>query len=137
MEINFKIFWFNFDLWLLKRTILTQIDIIKKNKILPNKIVTEYFYQNNFDISSITKIKNYKIQLANIDSIFYMRNQLLRDSDWASMYHGVELRTPLVDIKLLENLTTVMNSYSSYNDKQALKSTFNNILPKNIDFKKR
>ena len=125
-----------FDLWLLKRTILTQIDIIK-NKILPNKIVTEYFYQNNFDISSITKIKNYKIQLANIDSIFYMRNQLLRDSDWASMYHGVELRTPLVDIKLLENLTTVMNSYSSYNDKQALKSTFNNILPKNIDFKKK
>ena len=53
------------------------------------------------------------------------------------MYHGVELRTPLVDIKLLENLTTVMNSYSSYNDKQALKSTFNNILPKNIDFKKK
>ena len=45
-----------FDLWLLKRTILTQIDIIK-NKILPNKIVTEYFYQNNFDISSITKLK--------------------------------------------------------------------------------
>ena len=59
-----------------------------------------------------------------------MRNQLLRDSDWASMYHGVELRTPLVDIKLLENLTTVMNSYSLYNDKQALKSTFNNILKK-------
>jgi asparagine synthase (glutamine-hydrolysing) len=27
----------------------------------------------------------------------YMRNQLLRDSDWASMAHSVELRVPLVD----------------------------------------
>ena len=27
----------------------------------------------------------------------YMRNQLLRDADWASMAHSIELRTPLVD----------------------------------------
>ena len=31
-----------------------------------------------------------------------LRNQLLRDSDWASMGHSLELRTPLVDAKLLE-----------------------------------
>jgi asparagine synthase (glutamine-hydrolysing) len=31
-----------------------------------------------------------------------MRNQLLRDVDWASMAHSVEVRTPLVDIKLFE-----------------------------------
>ncbi len=28
---------------------------------------------------------------------WYMRNQLLRDADWAGMAHGVEIRTPLVD----------------------------------------
>ena len=28
----------------------------------------------------------------------YMRNQLLRDSDWASMAHSVELRLPFVDV---------------------------------------
>lgn len=27
----------------------------------------------------------------------YLRSQLLRDSDWAGMAHGVEIRTPLVD----------------------------------------
>jgi asparagine synthase (glutamine-hydrolysing) len=27
----------------------------------------------------------------------YMRNQLLRDADWASMAHSLELRVPLVD----------------------------------------
>lgn len=31
----------------------------------------------------------------------YMRNQLLRDSDWAGMAHSLEIRTPLVDATLL------------------------------------
>ncbi len=34
----------------------------------------------------------------------YMRNQLLRDSDWASMASSVELRVPLVDAWLRERL---------------------------------
>ena len=34
----------------------------------------------------------------------YMRNQLLRDSDSFSMAHGLELRVPLVDIKLADAL---------------------------------
>jgi asparagine synthase (glutamine-hydrolysing) len=34
-----------------------------------------------------------------------MRNQLLRDTDWAGMAHGVEVRVPLVDFKLLKFLT--------------------------------
>jgi asparagine synthase (glutamine-hydrolysing) len=66
-----------------------------------------------------------------------MRNQLLRDGDWASMYHGVELRTPLVDTALLEDLTNVMSSYSLYKDKQSLRWAFKTILPKNIDYKKK
>ena len=125
-----------FNLWLLKRTILTPIDIID-NKILSNKIDTEFFYHNNFDTLTLSKIKNHKIQLAKIESTFYMRNQLLRDGDWASMYHGVELRTPLVDTTLLENLTNVMSSYSLYKDKQPLKFAFKTILPKNVDYKKK
>jgi asparagine synthase (glutamine-hydrolysing) len=32
-----------------------------------------------------------------MESGCYLRNQLLRDSDWASMAHGLELRVPLVD----------------------------------------
>jgi asparagine synthase (glutamine-hydrolysing) len=30
----------------------------------------------------------------------YMRNQLLRDSDWAGMAHSLELRVPFVDVEL-------------------------------------
>ncbi|MEO8196929.1 MAG: asparagine synthase (glutamine-hydrolyzing) [Thermoanaerobaculia bacterium] len=32
-----------------------------------------------------------------LESALYLRHQLLRDSDWAGMAHGVEIRTPLVD----------------------------------------
>jgi asparagine synthase (glutamine-hydrolysing) len=39
-----------------------------------------------------------------LESTHYLRNQLLRDSDWASMAHSLELRTPLVDARLLETL---------------------------------
>ena len=42
-----------------------------------------------------------------LDSTHYLRNQLLRDSDWASMAHSLELRTPLVDAALLHSLSTV------------------------------
>ena len=37
-------------------------------------------------------------QVALLESTRYLRNQLLRDSDWASMAHSVELRTPLVGV---------------------------------------
>jgi asparagine synthase (glutamine-hydrolysing) len=36
-----------------------------------------------------------------LEMSFYMRNQLLRDADWAGMAHGVEIRVPLVDTVLL------------------------------------
>ena len=34
----------------------------------------------------------------------YMRNQLLRDADWAGMAHSVEIRVPLVDVQLLRDI---------------------------------
>ena len=43
-------------------------------------------------------------QVAALESCWYMRNQLLRDTDWSSMAHGVEVRVPLVDFALLERL---------------------------------
>ncbi|MBI5302895.1 MAG: asparagine synthase (glutamine-hydrolyzing) [Chloroflexi bacterium] len=39
-----------------------------------------------------------------LESGQYMRNQLLRDADWASMAHSLELRVPLVDVRLREYL---------------------------------
>lgn len=42
--------------------------------------------------------------VASLEASLYMRNQLLRDTDWASMAHSLEVRTPLVDVQLLRRL---------------------------------
>jgi asparagine synthase (glutamine-hydrolysing) len=45
-------------------------------------------------------------KVAALEASFYMRNQLLRDTDWASMAHSLEIRVPLVDTRLLERLAS-------------------------------
>jgi asparagine synthase (glutamine-hydrolysing) len=47
-------------------------------------------------------------RVATLEASLYMRNQLLRDADWASMAHSVEVRTPLVDAWLLRQLAPVL-----------------------------
>ena len=50
-----------------------------------------------------------------------MSNQLLRDSDWASMYHSVELRTPLVDSQLLHDVAPHTKYFSNSMGKKIFK----------------
>ena len=47
-------------------------------------------------------------RVAALESAWYMRNQLLRDSDWASMAHSLEIRTPLVDVELLKAVAPML-----------------------------
>lgn len=46
-----------------------------------------------------------KRKVAALELTQYMRNQLLRDSDWAGMAHSLEIRVPLVDRMLFEQLS--------------------------------
>lgn len=50
------------------------------------------------------------LQISFLESTRYMRNQLLRDADWAGMAHSVEIRTPLVDQFLLKQLSPLLGS---------------------------
>src|SRR5213076_3392035 len=47
-------------------------------------------------------------RVAALESSLYMRNQLLRDTDWASMAHSLEVRTPLVHSALLRQLAPLL-----------------------------
>jgi len=55
-----------------------------------------------------------------LESSAYMRNQLLRDADWAGMAHSIEIRTPLVDSDLLRALSLVAPWLANGAGKQAL-----------------
>jgi len=59
-------------------------------------------------------------RVAVLESTQYMRNQLLRDADWAGMAHGVEIRVPLVDKVLLEGLAPVIGQIRLGEGKVAL-----------------
>lgn len=61
-----------------------------------------------------------RLALGQIESTTYLRNQLLRDSDWASMDHSVELRTPLVDAWLLRDVQTCLPKFKHFPGKRLL-----------------
>jgi asparagine synthase (glutamine-hydrolysing) len=62
-------------------------------------------------------IKNDHLRVTALESCWYMRNQLLRDTDWASMAHSLEVRTPLVDYTLLRRLAPLIAKHGlSKND---------------------
>jgi asparagine synthase (glutamine-hydrolysing) len=67
-----------------------------------------------------------------LESSQYMRNQLLRDADWAGMAHGLEIRVPLVDVKLLEALAPAMSSLAPGKAKALLARTPSLPLPDEI-----
>lgn len=59
-------------------------------------------------------------RIAAMESCLYMRNQLLRDADWASMAHSLEVRTPLVDAKLLRAVAPALMAHDTSNAKSLM-----------------
>jgi asparagine synthase (glutamine-hydrolysing) len=49
-----------------------------------------------------------RLKVAALEIAWYMRHQLLRDSDWAGMAHSLEIRVPFVDTVLLARLAPLL-----------------------------
>lgn len=121
------------DAWLLKRSSNSINDL----PFLMNenfKKISNINFKSEEILHSITgnRSNNPHLELAQLESMSYLRNQLLRDSDWASMAHSVELRTPFVDFKLLENLKDVMIFFKDFKNKVLLSNSTSKPLPKSI-----
>jgi asparagine synthase (glutamine-hydrolysing) len=67
-----------------------------------------------------------------LESSHYMRNQLLRDADWAGMAHGVEIRVPLVDVMLLKSLAPAISNLAPGTGKAALAGAPSRPLPEAV-----
>ena len=67
-----------------------------------------------------------------LESANYMKNQLLRDADWAGMAHGVEIRPPLVDYALLKALAASLPGLTPGAGKQALANAPRLPLPEDV-----
>jgi asparagine synthase (glutamine-hydrolysing) len=75
-------------------------DLVKEG--LKTLAITEKLSETIGDIGQA------RVSMTALESAWYMRNQLLRDADWASMAHSLEIRTPLVDIALLRALAPMI-----------------------------
>jgi asparagine synthase (glutamine-hydrolysing) len=71
-------------------------------------------------------------RVATLESSLYMRNQLLRDTDWASMAHSLEVRTPLVDRELLRALAPLVSAGKQSHAKALLAGSPSKPLPAEV-----
>ena len=71
-------------------------------------------------------------RVAAFESGHYLRNQLLRDADWAGMAHSLEIRTPLVDIELLRQISPITAAITGHQGKIALAHVPDQPLPDEI-----
>ncbi len=77
-------------------------------------------------------------RVASLESTFYLRNQLLRDSDWAGMDHSVEIRTPFVDSVLLHELAPFLVDVNARQDpKRLLATTPRTPLPAKVQHRRK
>ena len=55
-------------------------------------------------------ISNNHLKVSALEINHYMRNQLLRDTDWASMANSLEVRTPLIDIDVFKAISALAHA---------------------------
>jgi asparagine synthase (glutamine-hydrolysing) len=66
-----------------------------------------------------------------LELTWYMRNQLLRDTDWSGMAHSLEIRTPFVDLQFATTMAALM-SLSNRPGKWVMASTPQTPLPRAV-----
>ncbi len=74
----------------------------------------------------------YHAAISSLESSLFMRNQLLRDTDWTSMAHSVEVRTPLADFYLLNSIAPKLLKLEQLSSKNCLASAPQKPLPDHI-----
>lgn len=84
---------------------------------LPSVLDPDLVRQGWRDLDSIAQLRldyegasDSRRQICALETAWYMRNQLLRDADWASMAHSLEIRVPFVDVPLFRTVARLCRS---------------------------
>ncbi|HEX3096695.1 MAG TPA: asparagine synthase-related protein, partial [Usitatibacter sp.] len=80
---------------------------------------------------SMAGLSNPRQRVAALELSWYMRNQLLRDADWAGMAHSLEIRVPLVDPHVFRAVAPLMLGIEPPT-KQAVAGMLGGALPREI-----
>lgn len=71
-------------------------------------------------------------RVSNLESSFYMQNQLLKDADFMSMWHALEIRVPFLDKFLMNAAAQIDTSVKFKTPKHLLIEAFKDELPEDI-----
>ena len=66
--------------------------------------------EGSFRRGQVDRLKTPRAKISALESTWYMRSQLLRDSDWAGMAHSLEIRVPLIDTFFFRELAPMLTS---------------------------
>ncbi len=94
---------------------------------------------NETDVSGARLIQDNKDRISWGEQNLYMQNQLLKDTDYMSMWHSIEVRLPFLDKELMETVHSIAPSvkYNRQLKKHLLIKAFKDVLPKEIYRRKK
>jgi asparagine synthase (glutamine-hydrolysing) len=119
--------------WLLRRSLMSPPDAAESTAGISDPRAVSQALLEAYGRAKPGELPNdLQLALAQVESTMYLRNQLLRDSDWASMHHSVELRTPLVDARLLQNLKPLLTAFPRFPKKALLATSPSKPLPESV-----
>lgn len=145
--------------FLLKAAVLFPDDKLKKIQFLSNKKFPGHYLFNRGFFTPDSIAQYLDINKSNVENIlnsfqppdfvnnlhpleqvsyeetnWYMQNQLLKDTDYMSMWHSVEVRVPFLDKELMQLVYSIHPDirYNSKQIKHLLIKAFEDILPESI-----
>ncbi len=74
-------------------------------------------------LAGAARVRSPMGKVAALEAGLYLRNQLLRDADWAGMAHSVEVRVPLVDAQLTRAIGADLMTLAPGEGKRLLAAT--------------
>ncbi|MHB1688315.1 MAG: asparagine synthase (glutamine-hydrolyzing) [Ignavibacteriaceae bacterium] len=104
-----------------------------KKKYIP---VFEELISHSFDEEILEQLTGIE-KVSYLESLNYMSNQLLRDSDVYSMQHSLELRVPFVDNELYRTVLPYLNDKKAFSTQKYLMSDAVNTIPEEISNRKK
>lgn len=89
---------------------------------------------SNVSIDALDKKTDHRNRVSHIETNLYMQNQLLKDTDYMSMWHSLEVRVPFLDKELMQAVYSIAPSikYDPKIGKHLLIKAFDDLLPKEI-----
>ena len=96
------------DAYLLRRALYLPWEIRQANAAPFSEEVCQAAAQHGVGDAELDAIPSPHGRVALLEMTRYMKNQLLRDSDWAGMASSIEIRVPLVDAVLIGELAPLI-----------------------------